>query len=126
MGLFKRSKSSDTSASLKGNTNYDRSLDQRSNGARSGSTPAASRPTNGQSQTRPAQHAQPSIPEIPIPPAPNPREDPASYLRSIYAVRQQTQKVLVKAKKNELKHFKVDMTKFSDTANYVVSIIKVS
>jgi hypothetical protein len=32
--------------------------------------------------------------------------------------------VLEKAKKNQLKHFTVDMSKFHDTATYVVSIIK--
>jgi hypothetical protein len=33
--------------------------------------------------------------------------------------------VLELAKRNELKHFTVDMSKFKDTAQYVVSIIKV-
>lgn len=67
-----------------------------------------------------------SIPDIPLPKAPDPALDPAGYLRSIYAVRERSKLVLEKAKKNQLKHFTVDMTKFSDTAGYVVSIIKAS
>lgn len=31
-----------------------------------------------------------------------------------------------KAKRNQLNHFEVDMTKFKDTTKFVVSIIKVS
>lgn len=125
MGLFKRMKSSDTTASVKSTSNYDGSV-ERNTGAGNGAMRPSPRPTNGQSQTKSFEQSQPPIPEIPIPPAPDPQEDPASYLRSIYAVRQQTKKVLVRAKQNELNHFKVDMSKFNDTANYVVSIIKVS
>jgi hypothetical protein len=66
-----------------------------------------------------------SIPDISLPRAPDPALNPAAYLRSIYAVRERTKLVLEKAKKNQLKHFTVDMTKFQDTAGYVVSIIKV-
>jgi hypothetical protein len=40
-------------------------------------------------------------------------------------VRERSHLVLEKAKKNQLRHFNVDMSKFQDTANYVVSIIKV-
>lgn len=67
-----------------------------------------------------------SIPEIDIPPAPDPIKNPAQYLRSIYAVRERSTIVLDKAKRDQLNHFDVDMTKFQDTADYVVSIIKVS
>ena len=66
-----------------------------------------------------------SFPDVPLPRAPDPALDPAGYLRSIYAVRERCHLVLEKAKKNQLRHFNVDMTKFQDTANYVVSIIKV-
>jgi hypothetical protein len=66
-----------------------------------------------------------NIPQIALPRAPDPNLDPAGYLRSIYAVRERCHLVLEKAKKNQLRHFNVDMTKFQDTANYVVSIIKV-
>lgn len=66
-----------------------------------------------------------SIPQISLPRAPDPNLDPAGYLRSIYAVRERSHLVLEKAKKNQLRHFNVDMSKFQDTANYVVSIIKV-
>ena len=74
--------------------------------------------------SNPAQHA--NIPTIPMPKAPDPTIDPAGYLRSIYAVRERSKLVLEKAKRNQLRHFVVDMSKFADTANYVVSIIKVS
>jgi hypothetical protein len=67
-----------------------------------------------------------SIPEVPLPKAPDPALDPVAYLRSIYAVRERTKLVLEKAKTNQLKHFTVDMSKFQETAGYVVSIIKAS
>jgi hypothetical protein len=76
-----------------------------------GPTPNGSRPT--------------SFPDVPLPKAPDPALDPAGYLRSIYAVRERSKLVLEKAKKNQLKHFTVDMTKFNDVASFVVSIIKV-
>lgn len=65
-----------------------------------------------------------SFPDVSLPKAPDPTLDPAGYLRSIYAVRERTKLVLEKAKKNQLKHFTVDMSKFQDTATYVVAIIK--
>ena len=76
-----------------------------------GPTPNGSRPT--------------SFPDVPLPKAPDPTLDPAGYLRSIYAVRERSKLVLEKAKKNQLKHFTVDMSKFHDVASFVVSIIKV-
>lgn len=66
-----------------------------------------------------------SLPHVPLPRAPDPQADPAAYLRSIYAVRDRSKLVLDKAKRNQLRHFNVDMSKFSDTAAYVVSMIKV-
>lgn len=77
-----------------------------------GPTPNGSRPT--------------SFPDVPLPKAPDPTLDPAGYLRSIYAVRDRSKLVLDKAKKNQLKHFAVDMSKFGDVASFVVSIIKVN
>ena len=68
----------------------------------------------------------PNIPAAKLPKAPDPNTDPASYLRSIYAVRERSQLVLEKAKANQLRHFNVDMPKFLDTAKFVVSIIKVT
>ncbi|KAL6239456.1 hypothetical protein BDW75DRAFT_119469 [Aspergillus navahoensis] len=65
-----------------------------------------------------------SIPELSIAGPPDPALDPAAYLRSIHAVRQRSHIVLRKAKRNQLNHFDVDMTKFAETASYVVSIIK--
>lgn len=66
-----------------------------------------------------------AIPEIPIAKPPDPTLDPAAYLRSIHAVRERSKIVLQKAKRNQLKHFDVDMSKFEATASYIVSIIKV-
>ncbi|KAJ5164978.1 uncharacterized protein N7500_006808 [Penicillium coprophilum] len=65
-----------------------------------------------------------SIPELPIARPPDPALDPAAYLRSIHAVRERSNIVLEKAKKNQLNHFDVDMSKFEATASYIVSIIK--
>lgn len=67
-----------------------------------------------------------SIPELPISKPPDPALDPAAYLRSIHAVRERSSIVLEKAKRNQLNHFDVDISKFKATASYVVSIIKVS
>ena len=58
--------------------------------------------------------------------ASDPDVDPIAYLRSINAVRERSRLVLQKAHANQLNHFDVDLNKFSSTANYVVSIIKVS
>lgn len=66
-----------------------------------------------------------SFTDIPIPPAPDPKTKPAAYLRSIHAVRERSTIVLSKAKSNSLNHFDVDLSKFQDTADYVVAIIKV-
>lgn len=106
MRLFGR-KSSKTAVSPNG------SQPNSSNGSlRSpGPTPNGSRPT--------------SFPDVPLPKAPDPTLDPAGYLRSIYAVRERSKLVLEKAKKNQLKHFTVDMSKFGDVASFVVAIIKV-
>ncbi|KIX09682.1 uncharacterized protein Z518_00763 [Rhinocladiella mackenziei CBS 650.93] len=65
-----------------------------------------------------------NMPDIPIPDPPDPGSQPAAYLRSIHAVRQRTRLVLDEAKGNALNHFDVDMSKFKDTADYVVAIIK--
>ncbi|KAF2436737.1 hypothetical protein EJ08DRAFT_704145 [Tothia fuscella] len=65
-----------------------------------------------------------SIPDVTLPKAPDPNRDPVAYLRSIYAVRERSGLVLERAKRDQLKHFGVDMSKFGDTARYVVSIIK--
>jgi hypothetical protein len=67
-----------------------------------------------------------SLPHVPLPRAPDPALNPAAYLRSIYAVRERSKYVFELAKRNKSKHFDVDMTKFADTARFVVSIINVS
>ena len=75
------------------------------------------------SNSNPAQNA--TISDVQLPKAPDPNLDPAAYLRSIYAVRERSRLVMEKAKRNQLRHFQVDMSKFADTAKFVVSIIKV-
>jgi Protein of unknown function (DUF1688) len=65
-----------------------------------------------------------SIPHVDIPKPPDPSKKPAEYLRSIHAVRERSKLVLQKAKADKLNHFDIDMSKFSDTSEYVVSIIK--
>lgn len=65
------------------------------------------------------------IPEVPMPRAPDPALHPGQYLRSIYAVRERSRMVLSIAKRNQLRHFDVDMSKFGDTARYVCAIINV-
>ena len=67
-----------------------------------------------------------NLPDVKLPPPPDPNVDPAAYLRSIDSVRARTKLVYQQAKKNQLKHFDVDGTKFQDTIDYVVSIIKAS
>lgn len=61
---------------------------------------------------------------VDIPSAPDPSVKPGAYLRSIHSVRERSRMVLMRAKSNSLNHFDVDMSKFQETADYVVSIIK--
>jgi hypothetical protein len=68
----------------------------------------------------------PALPKVALPKSPDPQVDPAGYLRSIGSVRERCAIVHEKAKRNQLNHFEVDMTKFKDTTKFVVSIIKVS
>jgi hypothetical protein len=60
-----------------------------------------------------------------LPKPPDPQLDPAGYLRSLPAVRDRCALVTEKALRNELKHFDVDMRKFSDVITFVSNIIKV-
>ena len=72
-----------------------------------------------------AHFASSSMPDVTLPKAPDPKVDPAAYLRSIHAVRERSKYVYEKAKRNKLTHFDVDMSHFGATARYTVSIIKV-
>ena len=118
MGIFNRNKSS------KSSMNGDQSSTNGSLG-RGGSTPSIKSPLPGKGGNGPLSPGPLAIPEIAIPRPPDPHLDPAAYLRSIHAVRDRTKWVFTKAKRNQLNHFDVDMSKFRDTADYVVSIIKV-
>lgn len=64
--------------------------------------------------------------DVTLPAPPDPTQDPAAYLRSIWAVRARCQLIYQRAKRNQLAHFDVDSTKFGETARYLVSIIKVA
>ena len=66
-----------------------------------------------------------SVPEVPLPKAPDPNLDPVAYLRSIHAVRRNSQRIYDEAKKNQLKHFTVNMDELTALGKYVVSIVKV-
>ena len=116
MGLFKKSSSSSKHDSRATSTTV--STTTSNGGPKSPSV--HSRPYNNS----PAANA--SLPELALPRAPDPGREPAAYLRSIYAVRERSKKIYDLARKNQLKHFDVDMSKFGETAHYVVSIIKVS
>ncbi|KAL8757635.1 MAG: hypothetical protein Q9184_004160, partial [Pyrenodesmia sp. 2 TL-2023] len=82
-------------------------------------SPPPNKPMNGFSQ-----FPLPSTTNVTLPPPPDPSVEPAAYLKSIHAVRERSRLVYEKAKRNQLTHFDVDLTKFSETAAYVVSIIK--
>ncbi|TKA79866.1 hypothetical protein B0A49_01574 [Cryomyces minteri] len=110
MGLFSRKNSKPNSGSPDSQSAF-------SNGPKSSSM-STRKTTNGSSL------GASSVLDIPIPRAPDPALDPAAYLRSVHSVRERSRFVLEKAKKNQLKHFHVDLSKFQDTASYVVSIIK--
>lgn len=115
MGLFSRKNSS----RVQTNGNNQNNADLSPPGP-NGAQPYA---TMKRGNSNPAQNA--SIPNIQLPKAPDPNLDPAGYLRSIYAVRERSRLVMEKAKRNQLRHFHVDESKFKDTAKFVVSIIKV-
>lgn len=130
MGLFKKDRRGSVQSNMSANTAGSvEQLEDKSNGARRTSlfrTSSSQSNTTAQLSRRTSTiPAIPEIPQIPIPKAPDPNKDPVGYLRSIYAVRERCKFVLEKAKQDELKHFKVDMSKFPDVAKYVVSIIKV-
>lgn len=117
MGLFSRKNSSKVQANSYGGGSDGQLL---VNGNTNVRAPFGMKRAN----SNPAQNA--IIPDIPLPKPPDPNLDPAGYLRSIYAVRERSRLVMEKARRNQLRHFHVDMTKFAETASFVVSIIKVS
>ena len=112
MGLFNR-KGTKTSISVG-------SAASASNGSLKSPGPLSAISRNGNNPLTP------NTPQISIPRPPDPSIDPAGYLRSIHAVRERSALVYENAKKNQLRHFAVDMSKFQETASYVISIIKVS
>ena len=117
MGLFTR----------KGKNNGSISSDTRKNSSSIAEHNSISSQSSLKSPITPAysKMSLPALPKIAMPKSPDPNVDPAGYLRSIGAVRERCSIVLDKARKNQLNHFEVDMTKFKDTTKFVVSIIKV-
>lgn len=67
----------------------------------------------------------PELPQIELPTAPDPSTNPAGYLRSIYAVREQSKKVMERVWADDLNHFNVNVSKQGEIARYVSQIIKV-
>ncbi|KAF1814062.1 hypothetical protein P152DRAFT_303218 [Eremomyces bilateralis CBS 781.70] len=116
MGLFSRKQSKQPLSST------DDSKSIQSNRSSSHKSPLSS--INGQQFGMKSQNLLAEIPDIPLPRAPDPLIDPVKYLKSIYAVRERTRLVLETAKRNQLKHFTVDLGKFDDAVSYVVAIIK--
>ncbi|KAL8938953.1 MAG: hypothetical protein Q9211_002972 [Gyalolechia sp. 1 TL-2023] len=113
MGLFNRKSSKITS------TDSDSVTSKASHTTSNLQSPSSNKTMNG---SLPAIHSAPI--NIPLPPPPDPTVDPAAYLRSIHSVRERSQLVHAKAKRDQLNHFDVDLSKFGETAAYVVSIIK--
>jgi hypothetical protein len=112
MGLFGNKKSNGKPTIA----HADSSLSINSNGSlKSPLTPKSMQSPNG---------AGPALDQR-LPRAPDPTTNPAGYLRSIHSVRERNRVVYEQAKKNRLKHFNVDWSKFIETASYIVSIIKV-
>ena len=116
MGLFSKKSSSRTTSVMSKNEDSSTSL--------ASPTSVKSPPPNKTSFQNGASLI-PPVPQIPLPPAPNPNTDPVAYLKSLYAVRERTKHVMVRAKRDQLTNFTVDISKFSDVVEYVVSIIKV-
>lgn len=123
MGLFSKKSSKANSVASDSNSKNSRKGSQAS--MASGSSKSFSSPS-GTLNTGCGSPGLPPIPAVDLPPAPDPGLDPSGYLRSIYAVRERSRFVREAALRNQLTNFTVDMDKFSDVAEYVVSIIKVS
>ncbi|KAK2880138.1 hypothetical protein FQN49_000517 [Arthroderma sp. PD_2] len=118
MGFFKRREGRSASNHLE----QDGQESVFSNSSSRASSTSARLPLSARSSNNsPTSHP---IPEVPMAPPPDPNLDPAAFLRSIHAVRQRSNLVMAKAKKGQLNHFDVDMSKFKTTAQYIVSIIK--
>ena len=123
MGIFsKKSSSRANSVTSESTCKSNRKGSQTSLGSNARSPTGQQGRSSSSGNTSPAL---PSIPSIELPPAPDPGLDPSGYLRSIYAVRERSKFVIEAALRNQLTNFTVDMTKFKDVAEYVVSIIKV-
>lgn len=127
MGLFRRKSSVDPSADAQSETKSNKSRKGSFLPVRPSSQAPVVKQDSIQQKPPPANglNTTSTIQEYHLPEPPDPLQDPAGYLRSIHAVRARSRFVLGKAKRNELTNFRVDMTKFKETANYVTAIIKV-
>lgn len=118
MGLFSRKSSTPA---------VDRSANPRKNAHSVPVQPSrdAEQPPSRQQPLANGSSGPPKLEQYETPGPPDSRKDPVDYLRSIHAVRERSRIILEAAKRNNLTNFRVDMTKFSDTASYVAAIIKV-
>lgn len=141
MGLFSRKKTPKTAAGSKPALDFSISSIVGSGSHRLSPTNSSSNTTTQTSQTAPISLHTPltpyspylappspfvQIPKMDLPKPPDPRLDPAGYLRSLPAVRERSRIVTEKALANRLAHFDVDMAKFPDVVAFVAGIIKVS
>ena len=65
------------------------------------------------------------LPKVDLPRPPDPQLDPTGYLRSLGAVRERSKIIFEKAKRNELNHFEVDLSKLPSVVSFVSRLIKV-
>ena len=133
MGLFSRKAKAPKLATDKqlNSAKSNASLNSHTSSLKSplGNPRAMNRASGGTASTGPATPLTPfspvHIPKVDLPKPPDPALDPAGYLRSLGAVRDRSKIVADKALRNELRHFDVDMEKFSDVVTFVSQIIKV-
>ncbi|KAI9825718.1 MAG: hypothetical protein M1826_006902 [Phylliscum demangeonii] len=121
MGLFSRKGSKHSVQAETLSIETDQSRHSKSSPAKS---PLFARDSNGWGTPISPATTTGAASDLAAPKPASPTTDPAAYLKSIHAVRERSRLVLEKAKRNELRHFHVDLDKFTDTAAYVVSIIK--
>ncbi|PHH65644.1 hypothetical protein CDD81_1730 [Ophiocordyceps australis] len=120
MGLFSRKDKSTKGASSIATSQSTTSFHSGTSRAVGNRTSAGSMtPTTPLSPMSPVK-----LPKVDLPRPPDPSLDPASYLRSLGAVRERCQIVMGMTLNNELNHFDVDLNKFPDVVRFVSGLIK--